>query len=85
MDESLYEFGNLQPATLAEPHRFGGYHWRYALVGHGQAPWATILKVLKDINYRGLLSIEMEDKDYNGTEAGEKRGLLESRDFLVGV
>ncbi len=85
IEDSLYEFGNLQPATLAEPHRFGGHCWRYALVGHGQAPWATILKILKLMDYRGLLSIEMEDEDYNGTEAGGKRGLLEARDFLVGA
>ncbi|MGD0460892.1 MAG: sugar phosphate isomerase/epimerase [Tepidisphaeraceae bacterium] len=85
MEESLYEFGNLQPATLAEPHRFGGYHWRYAIPGHGQAPWATILRILRETNYRGVISIELEDEDYNDTEAGEKRGLLEARDFLVGV
>jgi sugar phosphate isomerase/epimerase len=85
MEESLYEFGNLQPATLAKPHRFGGYHWRYAIPGHGEAPWATILGVLNETNYRGLISIELEDEEYNDTEAGEKRGMLESRDFLMGV
>ena len=26
--EGLYEFGNLQPATFAEPRLYGGYHWR---------------------------------------------------------
>lgn len=85
MEESLYEFGNLQPATLAKPHRFGGYHWRYAIPGHGEAPWAAILGVLKETNYRGLISIELEDEEYNDTEAGEKRGMLESRDFLMSV
>jgi sugar phosphate isomerase/epimerase len=85
MEESLYEFGNLQSATLAKPHRFGGYHWRYAIPGHGEAPWETILGVLKETNYRGLISIELEDEEYNETEAGEKRGMLESRDFLMGV
>jgi sugar phosphate isomerase/epimerase len=85
IEESLYEFGNLQPATMTKPHRFGGYHWRYAIPGHGEAPWAVILGVLKEMNYQGLLSIELEDEDFNGTEEGEKRGMVESRDFLMGV
>jgi sugar phosphate isomerase/epimerase len=82
-EESLYEFGNLQPATLAEGHPYGGYHWRYCVPGHGQAPWAAILGVLKESNYRGLMSIELEDEDFNGSEAGEKRGILAARDFLA--
>jgi sugar phosphate isomerase/epimerase len=85
LEESLYEFGNLQPATLAKPHGFGGYHWRYAIPGHGEAPWAEILGALKELDYRGLISIEMEDEDYNNTEAGEKRGMIEARDFLAGA
>lgn len=85
IQESLYEFGNLQPATLAKPHRYGGHHWRYTIPGHGEAPWAAILSALKETNYRGLLSIEMEDENFNDTEAGEKRGLIQSRDFLAGV
>ena len=35
MEDQLYEFGNLQPATLAKPHAWGGHHWRYTIPGHG--------------------------------------------------
>lgn len=83
--EKLYEFGHLQHAALAEPHPFGGHFWRYTIPGRGIAPWERLLRILKDAGYRGIISIELEDKDYNGTEAGEKRGLLAARDFLVRV
>jgi sugar phosphate isomerase/epimerase len=76
-DEDLYQFGNLQPATLVQPHRWGGHHWRYTIPGNGAAPWPTLLGMMK-----GLMSIELEDEEFNGTEEGEKRGLLASRDFL---
>jgi sugar phosphate isomerase/epimerase len=84
-EESVYEFGTLQPATLGKARRFGGHFWRYAIPGRGQAPWGTILGALQEIDYRGLVSIELEDENFNGTEAGEKRGMLAARDFLMGI
>jgi hypothetical protein len=30
-----------------------------------------------------MISIELEDENFNGTEEGEKRGLIAARDFLV--
>jgi sugar phosphate isomerase/epimerase len=83
MPERIYEFGNLQRATQAEPIAFGGHCWRYCIPGHGTAPWSQILAILKDAGYRGFVSIELEDADFNGTESGEQRGLLASRDFLA--
>jgi sugar phosphate isomerase/epimerase len=83
--DRLYEFGNLQRATQADPIPFGGHSWRYCIPGHGQAPWGKMLAMLKDAGYRGFVSIELEDADFNGTESGEQRGLLASRDFLVNV
>jgi sugar phosphate isomerase/epimerase len=85
IEESLYEFGNLQPATLAKPHAWGGHHWRYTIPGHGAARWVTLLNQLKAAGYDGMVSIELEDENFNGTEEGEKRGFLASRDFLAGV
>jgi hypothetical protein len=32
-----------------------------------------------------MISIELEDEHFNGTEEGEKRGFLVSRDYLVSV
>jgi len=85
IEEGLYQFGNLQPATLAAPHKWGGYHWRYTIPGHGQAPWKKLFAQLQSIGYRGLVSVELEDEDFNGAEASERRGLLESLDFLKSV
>ncbi len=82
--EDLYEFGHEQPATFAQAHGWGGTAWRYTLPGHGQTDWTGIFRLLKDTGYSGLVSIELEDENFNGTEAGERRGLIESRDFLEG-
>ena len=41
--------------------------------------------MLSESKYDGLVSVELEDEDFNGSEAGEKRGLVASKDFLMGV
>ncbi len=81
--DGLYEHGNLQPATLDTPHGFGGHAWRYTLPGHGVARWTRLLTLLADAGYDGHIAIELEDENFNGTEDGEKRGLLAARDFLT--
>ena len=40
---------------------------------------------LKDAGFNGMVSIELEDENFNGTEAGEKRGFTVSRDYLASV
>ncbi len=85
LDDDLYEHGNLQPATFGKPHGYGGYHWRYTLPGHGQARWTKIFQQLKDAHFNGLVSVELEDEHFTGTESGEKRGFTASRDFLTSV
>ncbi len=85
MDELVYEFGTLQSATLAEVHPYGGHHWRYTIPGHGQARWGILLRILKDAHYSGIVSVELEDQHFNGSEEGEKQGLLASREFLASV
>jgi sugar phosphate isomerase/epimerase len=81
--ERVYEFGTLQQSALADPFPFGGHFWRYAIPGKGIAPWTKMLGMLKEAGYDGAVSIELEDKDFNGTEAGEKRGLIAARDYLM--
>ena len=83
IEEEIYEFGTLQQANLAGPKGFGGLFWRYTIPGHGIARWGKILEMLKAAGYQGAVSVELEDVDFNGSEEGEKRGLLASRDFLV--
>ncbi len=83
--EAQYEFGLYQDAAFREPRRFGRHAWRYTLPGKGAARWDEILRVLKSAGYGGVVSVELEDEDFNGTEAGEKAGLLHSVAFLSGV
>jgi len=82
LGEGLYEHGNLQDATFEAPHDFGGHCWRYTIPGHGCARWGRMLGQLKAVGYTGLVSIELEDEDFNGTPEGEKRGLIAGRSFL---
>ena len=82
--EHLYEFGHEQPPTFAEAPAFGAMPWRYTIPGHGQARWVETLRVLKSAGYKGCVSVELEDANFNGTEEGEKRGLIQSRQFLEG-
>ncbi len=85
LEEELYELGNLQPATFTKPHVFGGHHWRYTIPGRGVVPWTRLFSRLERAGYRGLVSVELEDEDFHGSESAEQSGLIASRDFLVGV
>jgi sugar phosphate isomerase/epimerase len=80
-ENALYEFGT-QPGTVATPHRWGEWTWRYTLPGHGLARWGEIFSILKSSDYQGAVSVELEDENFNGTEEGEKRALEYSLAFL---
>jgi sugar phosphate isomerase/epimerase len=82
IDENLYEHGHLQEATFAAKHVHGGFSWRYTIPGHGRARWGKMLSQLKSAGYDGMVSIELEDEDFNGSEEGERRGLIAGRSFL---
>jgi sugar phosphate isomerase/epimerase len=85
VEEKVYDFGTLQQSALSAPHPFGGHFWRYTIPGHGIARWGKLLTMLKDAGYNGGISVELEDMNFNGSEAGEKRGLIASRDFLANI
>ena len=85
MPEKIYEFGTLQQSATTRVFPFGGHFWRYCIPGHGGAPWGKLLALLKEAGYDGTVSIELEDMNFNGSEEGEKRGLIAGRDFLAGV
>lgn len=80
--ERLYQLGHEQAPVFAEGFAWGGSYWRYTIPGAGRAPWSALLAELLAANYAGLVAIELEDMDHNGTPAGEKRGFLAARDFL---
>lgn len=83
--DDIYNFGTLQSATLAKPHAFGGHAWRYCIPGHGLAPWGELLAILKDADYDGMLCIELEDENFNGSLDAEIRGLTAARDVLANL
>lgn len=83
--EAAYEYGLYQPAIFAEAHGFGEQTWRYTIPGQGSARWTEILRTLQANGYTGMVSIELEDENFNGSEAGEKAGLLHSLSFLSGA
>ena len=85
MPEAVYEFGWALPPIHAKGHGFGSTFWRYTIPGHGITRWTEVFKILKTSSYSGLVCIELEDENFNGTEEGEKRALLLSRDYLQGV
>jgi sugar phosphate isomerase/epimerase len=82
--EAQYELGT-QGSSFASGHGFGEYTWRYTIPGHGIARWPDIFALLKSTNYPGLVSVELEDENFNGTEAGEKAALLHSLNYLRGA
>jgi sugar phosphate isomerase/epimerase len=81
-NERLYTYGSEVPTTFTS-RRYGGPHWRYSIPGHGEARWIRILEILKASRYEGFISIELEDTNFNGSEEGEKLGLINSATFLA--
>ena len=58
--------------------------WRYAIPGHGVTRWVEIMRTLVAKGYQGAISIELEDANFNGSEEGEKLGILQGARFLQG-
>ena len=83
--EALYTYGTEQPATFGKDHGFGARHWRYTIPGHGIAPWTEIFGVLEKAGYKGAVSVELEDENFNAGSEKEKAGLIHSRNFLQGA
>jgi sugar phosphate isomerase/epimerase len=82
--EALYLYGHEQPPTLGKGHGFGNMSWRYTIPGHGVTSWTEVFRILVQAGYKGAVSIELEDENFNGTRAGEEAGLLHGRNFLQG-
>ena len=83
LPENVYEYGTEQPATFAKSPGFGTMAWRYTVPGLGITPWNEVFAVLKEKNYSGAISIELEDDEYNDTEDGEKRGFVKGAQHLA--
>ncbi len=52
------------------------------LPGLGDIKWGKFLSVLSDVGYKGHVSIEVEDRAYEGTLENRKQALLQSARYL---
>ncbi|MDA0990365.1 MAG: sugar phosphate isomerase/epimerase [Verrucomicrobia bacterium] len=82
--ERLYELGHEQPPSFRPPIRHSGNAWRYTIPGHGVMSWVEAFRILDEHGYTGCVCIELEDENFNGTEATEKQGLLLGIQVLAG-
>lgn len=82
--ERIQDLGWEQEPTFAEGLPFGGHFWRYTIPGHGIMRWPVAFSLLENAGYKGAVCIELEDGRFNGTEGGEKGGLVLSKIFLMG-
>lgn len=56
--------------------------WIAKIPGKGQIDWGQFVDLLKEQNYDGVVSIEHEDHDYEGSIEKVKEGLLYSKEHL---
>ncbi len=84
MAERLYEYGHEQDSAFTDKIPFGNQAWRYTIPGHGVMRWSEAFEFLEESGYQGCVSVELEDANFNGSEDGEKFGLLKSLQFLEG-
>jgi len=82
LSEGLYLYGNTQEPTFGKGRGFGSVHWRYTIPGHGAVNWLEVFRILADNGYKGAVSVELEDENFNGTTEGEKAGILHGKNFL---
>jgi len=81
--DAAYEVGLYQNSIGLTPgHGFGSHVWRYTIPGHGVFNWVDGFKILKDAGFKGVVSVELEDENFNGSDQGEKDGLIHSLNFL---
>jgi len=83
--DAVYELGLYQDSISEARHGYGAHAWRYTIPGHGQTPWTQVLQILRDAEYGGAVSVELEDEHFNGSEAGERAGLVHSLEYLRSV
>lgn len=81
MPEALFEYGNLPP-VFDQRLRYSGGSWRYTIPGFGVADWPAIVAALDIANYRGAISIELEDHVFSGNLEREQTGVLKAARFL---
>jgi len=81
--DDLYEYGHEQPAAFKPDPYCGASSWRYTIPGHGGTNWPEVMRILVAAEYKGAVSIELEDRDYHGSDEAEQNGLTDGAQFLA--
>ncbi|MGE5548945.1 MAG: sugar phosphate isomerase/epimerase family protein [Bacteroidota bacterium] len=82
--DKLYEYGIFGKQINRNGVWDTGW-WSYRMPGRGEIDWAKFIGALKDAGYQGVLSIEHEDPDYEGSEEKVKEGLGLGYEYLAGL
>jgi sugar phosphate isomerase/epimerase len=81
LPEGRYRHGVLWKQLDADPWKSGS--WRYRMPGKGEIDWGAFIRVLQEVGYDDVLSIEHEDPEYEGSEEKVKEGLRLGQQHLV--
>jgi sugar phosphate isomerase/epimerase len=60
----------------------GGGWWRYAIPGFGDIKWGRYIGLLREVGYKGVLSVEHEDSTF-GPEEGFRQGANYLNQFCI--
>ncbi len=77
--------GEMPGSAASRALSYGEGWWRYCIPGEGVVDWVGVAAGLHAWDYRGLVSIELEDARYHGDWDSEQRGLLRSREYLARI
>lgn len=81
--DRLFRFG-VYGEQLTSNQRNPGW-WRYRVPGKGSIDWKAFIAALRQAGYDDVLSIELEDPDWEGTQDKAIEGLRRGKDFLTRV
>ncbi len=79
--DKFYEYGIFGKQLNRKSEWDVGW-WAYRMPGRGEINWAKFINALKEIGYDGVISIEHEDLEYEGTVEKVKEGLKLGYKFL---
>lgn len=82
--DRLYEYGIFGKQINRNSVWDTGW-WSYRMPGRGEIDWGKFIGALKDADYQGVLSIEHEDPEYEGSEEKVKEGLRLGYQYLAGL
>lgn len=76
--ELQYEFGTQLSPVCSNKGFWHSNHWRYTTPGRGETNWSTVGDLLKEAEYKGRISLELEESGVNGDADRERLALLDS-------